>query len=117
MTVSFAEQLQREHQVPREAGDAPEEQRRSEERQAGHRGQLLEEVARRDPQMVLASWCGRKVKTEKIIARPGWSGVSAVKNGHLYEIRSPIILQPGPALFTDGAEEVARLIRKVALST
>lgn len=85
--------------------------------QQGAKGRIFEpeEVARRDPQMVLASWCGRKVKTEKIIARPGWSQVSAVKSGHLYEIRSPIILQPGPALFTDGAEEMARLIRKVAL--
>jgi iron complex transport system substrate-binding protein len=83
----------------------------------GAKGRIFtpEEVARRNPELVVASWCGRKAKREKIIARPGWSEVTAVRDDQLYEIRSPVILQPGPALFTDGAEQVARIIRAAAL--
>lgn len=83
----------------------------------GAKGRIYtpEVVAARDPEVVVASWCGRKAKREKIIARPGWSEVTAVREDQLYEIRSPYILQPGPALFTDGAEQVARIIRAAAL--
>lgn len=83
----------------------------------GAKGRIFtpEEVARRNPELVVASWCGRKAKREKIIARPGWSEVTAVREDQLYEIRSPVILQPGPALFTDGAAQVARIIRAAAL--
>jgi iron complex transport system substrate-binding protein len=73
------------------------------------------EVIRRDPEVILASWCGRKVRTEQICARPGWEQVSAVRNGHVYAIPSDIILQPGPASLTEGVQAVheilARLVR------
>ena len=82
----------------------------------GAKGRIFtpEQIAERDPELVVASWCGRKAKREKMIARPGWDRVTAVKNDQLYEVKSAIILQPGPALFTDGAEEVARIVRAAA---
>jgi iron complex transport system substrate-binding protein len=82
----------------------------------GAQGRIFspEEVARRDPEGVVASWCGRKAKPEKIRARPGWSTVRAVLDDQLYEVKSPLILQPGPAALTDGAEQLARIVAAVA---
>ena len=82
----------------------------------GAKGRIFtpENVAARDPELVIASWCGRKAKRAKIIGRPGWSEVSAVKSDQLYEVKSAFILQPGPALFTDGAAQIARIIRAAA---
>lgn len=71
-------------------------------------------IVERDPELVVASWCGKKAKKGEILARPGWSAISAVKADQLYEIESAVILQPGPALFTDGAEQVARIVRAAA---
>jgi iron complex transport system substrate-binding protein len=71
-------------------------------------------IARRDPEVVIASWCGRKASRQKIVSRPGWSGVTAVKNDALYEVKSAFILQPGPAALTDGAAQLARIIAAVA---
>jgi iron complex transport system substrate-binding protein len=73
-----------------------------------------EEVARRDPELVVASWCGRKVSAEKIRARPGWASVTAVREDQIYEIKSTYILQPGPAALTDGADQLARIVQAVA---
>lgn len=73
-----------------------------------------EEIARRDPEAVVASWCGRKAKPEKIRARPGWATVSAVANDQLYEIKSTFILQPGPAALTDGIDQLAKIVAAVA---
>lgn len=72
------------------------------------------EIARRDPEVVIASWCGRRASRTKVVARPGWSDVTAVRNDRLYEIRSAEILQPGPAALTDGLEKIARIVRAVA---
>jgi len=72
------------------------------------------EVARRDPEVVIASWCGRKASREKIRARPGWSEVTAVRDDQLYEIKSSLILQPGPAALSDGVEELAEIVAAVA---
>ncbi|PZR06276.1 MAG: cobalamin-binding protein [Archangium gephyra] len=85
--------------------------------QQGAKGRIFEpsEVARRDPELVVASWCGRHAKKEKIVSRDGWSEVTAVKDDQLYEVKSAFILQPGPALFTDGAAQLARIIRAAAL--
>jgi iron complex transport system substrate-binding protein len=82
----------------------------------GARGRIFapEEVARRDPEGVIASWCGRKAKPEKIAARPGWNRVRAVLDDQLYEVKSTLILQPGPAALTDGVEQVARIVGAVA---
>lgn len=83
----------------------------------GAKGRIYEpsEVARRDPQLVIASWCGRHAKKDKIVSRDGWADVDAVKNDQLYEVKSAFILQPGPALFTDGAAQAARIIRAAAM--
>lgn len=56
------------------------------------------------PDVILASWCGKKVRPEKIAARPGWAAIPAVKAGRIVEIKSPLILQPGPAALTDGLD-------------
>ena len=58
------------------------------------------------PDVILASWCGKKVVPEKIRNRPGWSEIPAVRNGRIVEIKSPLILQPGPAALTDGLDAI-----------
>jgi len=71
------------------------------------------EVLRRDPQVVFASWCGKKMKKATITSRPGWDGVSAVRDDHIYEIKSTYILQPGPASLTDGVAQLHSILRRV----
>ena len=82
----------------------------------GAQGRIFspEEVARRNPEGVVASWCGRKAKPDKIRARPGWATVRAVLDDQLYEVKSPLILQPGPAALTEGAEQLSRIVAAVA---
>ena len=58
------------------------------------------------PDVILASWCGKKVRPEKISARPGWDTIPAVQTGRITEIKSPLILQPGPAALTDGLDAI-----------
>ena len=60
------------------------------------------EVIDAAPDIILASWCGKKVRPEKIAARTGSQDIPAVKTGRIHEIKSPLILQPGPAALTDG---------------
>ena len=60
------------------------------------------EVVRRAPDIILGSWCGKKFRPERVKARAGWDSVPAVVHGHVTEIKSSIILQPGPAALTDG---------------
>ncbi len=67
------------------------------------------EPARRQPDLVVGSWCGKKFRPEKVAARPGWSAVPAVRDGRLHEIKSCDILQPGPAALTDGVERLHAL--------
>lgn len=64
------------------------------------------EVVRRSPDVILGSWCGKKFSAAAVRARPGWADVPAVRDGALYEIKSPLILQPGPAALTDGIAAV-----------
>jgi iron complex transport system substrate-binding protein len=68
------------------------------------------EIARRNPDIVVGSWCGKKFRAEKVAQRPGWEQVSAVREGQLFEIKSADILQPGPAALTDGVEQLHRII-------
>jgi iron complex transport system substrate-binding protein len=84
--------------------------------QQGAAGRIFapEEIARRNPDAVIASWCGRKAKPEKIRARPGWDSVRAVLDDQLYEIKSSYILQPGPAALTDGVNQLAEIVSAVA---
>jgi iron complex transport system substrate-binding protein len=70
-----------------------------------------DEVIRRAPDIILGSWCGKKFRPEKVAARPGWGAIPAVRDGELHEIKSPVILQPGPAALTEGVAEIARIIR------
>ena len=72
------------------------------------------EVVRRAPDIILGSWCGKKFQPGKVAAREGWAGVPAVRDGELHEIKSPLILQPGPAALTDGLAELSRHIHRWA---
>ncbi len=74
------------------------------------------EVVARDPEVILASWCGRKVNVKQICARPGWAETSAVRNGQVYEIKSAIILQPGPASLTEGVRQIHQILARVTQS-
>ena len=58
------------------------------------------------PEVILASWCGKKVAVSRNAARPGWAAIPAVRDGRIVEIRSPLILQPGPAALTDGLDAI-----------
>ncbi|MGD0733505.1 MAG: cobalamin-binding protein [Terracidiphilus sp.] len=70
-------------------------------------------VVARDPEVILASWCGMKVNKPFIRSRPGWSSTSAIKNGHVYEIKSTYILQPGPASLTEGIRQIHAILAHV----
>jgi iron complex transport system substrate-binding protein len=61
-----------------------------------------EQVIAAAPDVILASWCGKRVNVERIRSRPGWHAIPAVAAGRIHEIKSPLILQPGPAALTDG---------------
>jgi iron complex transport system substrate-binding protein len=69
-------------------------------------------VAQKDPEIVIASWCGKALKKRTIVERPGWENVSAVRNDHIYEIKSTYILQPGPASLTEGVARLHDCIRR-----
>jgi iron complex transport system substrate-binding protein len=72
------------------------------------------EVPRRAPDIILGSWCGKKFQSDSVASRPGWAEVPAVIERELHEIKSSIILQPGPAALTDGVGEIARLVQAVS---
>jgi iron complex transport system substrate-binding protein len=69
------------------------------------------EVVRRNPEVMLASWCGKKFRPERVTARAGWGDVDAVKNQMLFEIKSADILQPGPAALTDGVARIHAILK------
>jgi iron complex transport system substrate-binding protein len=73
------------------------------------------EVARRDPEIIVASWCGKPVKRERIAAREGWQDVTAVTTGQIHEIKSAFILQPGPAALTEGVKQLHAIIARATL--
>jgi len=68
------------------------------------------EVPRRSPDIILGSWCGKKFRPETVASRAGWQDVPAVRTGFLREIKSSLILQPGPAALTDGVSEIQNVI-------
>ncbi len=82
------------------------------ERLAKNRIVSAESVAAKDPEVVIASWCGKAMKKRTIVERPGWAGVSAVRNDHIYEVKSTYILQPGPASLTEGVARLHECIRR-----
>ena len=63
-----------------------------------------QEVVARAPQIIIGSWCGKKFRPERVAARAGYDAIPAVRDGELHEIKSPLILQPGPAALTDGLD-------------
>ncbi len=69
-----------------------------------------DEVVRRAPDIILGSWCGKRFRPEKVAARPSWDTIPAVRDGELHEIKSPIILQPGPAALFDGLDAIHAVI-------
>lgn len=71
---------------------------------------LDKQVIERNPEIIIGSWCGKMFKPEKVEQRIGFEKIKAVQNNHLYEIKSELILQPGPAALTDGLDEIVQII-------
>ncbi len=69
-----------------------------------------QEVVRRSPDIVIGSWCGRKFRPEHVRGRPGWESVPAVRDDELHEVKSALILQPGPAALTDGVDAIQEIV-------
>jgi iron complex transport system substrate-binding protein len=69
-------------------------------------------VIQKRPEVMLASWCGKKFRPERVRARPGWQDVPAVRNNQLFEIKSAEILQPGPAALTDGLRRIYEILKQ-----
>ncbi|TLY50762.1 MAG: cobalamin-binding protein [Gammaproteobacteria bacterium] len=69
------------------------------------------EVIRRAPDIIVGSWCGKRFRPDKVAARAGWDAIPAVRDGELHEVKSPIILQPGPAALFDGLDALQRIIQ------
>jgi iron complex transport system substrate-binding protein len=72
-----------------------------------------DEVVRRHPDVIIASWCGKAVNKDRIVSRPGWDVLDAVRTGRIYEIKSAFILQPGPAALTDGLRQLHEIVSGV----
>ena len=78
------------------------------------RGRIIgepDEVVRRAPDIILGSWCGKRFRPERVASRAGWQAIPAVRDGELHEIKSPAILQPGPAALTEGVDAMHRIFR------
>ncbi|UQV45593.1 ABC transporter substrate-binding protein [Janthinobacterium lividum] len=71
-----------------------------------------QEVARRAPDIIIATWCGKKFQPAQLTARPGWDAIPAVRNDMLFEIKSPDILSPGPAAITEGLRQLSDIIAR-----
>jgi iron complex transport system substrate-binding protein len=70
------------------------------------------EVVRRAPDVMLGSWCGKRFRPAQVASREGWQAMPAVRDGELHEIKSPLILQPGPAALTDGLDAIHGVLRQ-----
>jgi iron complex transport system substrate-binding protein len=70
-----------------------------------------QEVAKRDPEIIFASWCGKRMRKATIQNRPGWDRTAAVRDDRIFEIKSTYILQPGPASLTEGLRQLHEVIR------
>jgi iron complex transport system substrate-binding protein len=81
---------------------------------ARHRIVTADAVAAKDPEVIVASWCGKAMKKRTIAERPGWDRVSAVRQDHVYEIKSTYILQPGPAALTEGVRRLHECIARAS---
>ena len=70
------------------------------------------EIIEKNPDIILASWCGKKFKKQELISRSGWENIEAVKNNFIFEIHSSIILQPGPAALSEGVSQISDIIQR-----
>jgi iron complex transport system substrate-binding protein len=70
------------------------------------------EIAKANPDVIIGSWCGKRMDKKWVKEMPEWQSVSAIQNDNIFEINSTIFLQPGPALFTDGLDELEKLLEK-----
>jgi iron complex transport system substrate-binding protein len=77
---------------------------------AKHRIVTEDDVRTAAPDVILASWCGKKVVPDKIRQRRGWSEIPAIRDNRIVEIKSPLILQPGPAALTDGLDAIVKAL-------
>jgi iron complex transport system substrate-binding protein len=75
----------------------------------------VEEVVAREPDLIIGSWCGKKFRPERVATRAGFDRIPAVQHQDLHEIKSSLILQPGPAALTDGLSELERIIERWAI--
>jgi iron complex transport system substrate-binding protein len=66
------------------------------------------------PDIIVGSWCGKKFVPAKVCARDGFDAIPAVRTGWLREIKSPLILQPGPAALTDGLDALTAMFSEWA---
>lgn len=69
-----------------------------------------QDVIARKPDIIVASWCGKKFQSERLCSRPGYDAIPAVRDGAVHEIKSPLILQPGPAALTDGLDQLCSIV-------
>lgn len=70
------------------------------------------DVIARAPDVILGSWCGKKFRPERVVERSGWSAIPAVAHGELHEVKSSLILQPGPAALSDGVAHIHRILER-----
>jgi iron complex transport system substrate-binding protein len=82
----------------------------AEHKNAKDRIVALDAVIAAAPDIIIGSWCGKKFVPAKVSARPGFAAIPAVRDGALHEIKSPLILQPGPAALTDGLDQLVRIV-------
>jgi iron complex transport system substrate-binding protein len=96
------------------AGGEPVFPRLRYEHDAARRIVNPDEVVAAEPDVIIASWCGRKVNKAVIRSRAGWETIPAVRDGHIYEVKSTDILQPGPAALTEGLLQLHAILAGVA---
>jgi iron complex transport system substrate-binding protein len=72
---------------------------------------------RRAPDIIVGSWCGKRFRPERVAARPGWAAIPAIANGALHEVKSALILQPGPTALTDGLAALRAIIEAWAAAS
>ena len=70
------------------------------------------EVVRRRPDIIIGSWCGKKFRPASLKGRPGWENIPALQNGMVFEIKSPDILSPGPAVITEGLHQLGAIVER-----
>jgi iron complex transport system substrate-binding protein len=87
---------------------------RASRKSARERFVTAEEIIAHEPDIIIGSWCGKKFRAEKVAARPGFERIPAVRNDALHEIKSPLILQSGPAALTAGLAELQRVVEMAA---